>query len=342
MTVIDDPQPLRRFGGDEAVEWREAGFYNFVPCVSKDGTIAVIALGRRPQGEPLSSEDIALIGAVAGQAATALENARLYGQLQRQGGRDRAAPAVQRQRRRVAQRRPGRRRSRRPRAALEPARGGRSRGSSAAARWGVASRHCSRSRSSRRCSQCGASRRPARPLYRVPLATGHGDDRKTLLVNLAVAPFQTPDGIAGRAGSSCSRTSPIAPISRSSCGCRRRWPRSACSRPASRTRSTRRSPGSRASRRCCSSGRSPKIRRTQLLEKIERQTFRAAKIVNSLLNLARPSGGETGPVDLNGVIGDVLSLLEHQFSSATCRSGRTSRSRRSSFAASNTSCSRFS
>jgi two-component system, NtrC family, sensor kinase len=53
--------------------------------------------------------------------------------------------------------------------------------------------------------------------------------------------------------------------------------------------------------------------RTQLLEKIERQTFRAAKIINSLLNLARPSEGEAGPVDLNGVIGDVLSLLEHQF-----------------------------
>jgi len=53
--------------------------------------------------------------------------------------------------------------------------------------------------------------------------------------------------------------------------------------------------------------------RTELLEKIERQTFRAAKIVNSLLNLARPSGGETGPVDVNVVIGDVLSLLEHQF-----------------------------
>jgi two-component system NtrC family sensor kinase len=53
--------------------------------------------------------------------------------------------------------------------------------------------------------------------------------------------------------------------------------------------------------------------KTGLLEKIERQTFRAAKIVNSLLNLARPSGGETGPVDLNAVISDVLALLEHQF-----------------------------
>jgi signal transduction histidine kinase len=55
----------------------------------------------------------------------------------------------------------------------------------------------------------------------------------------------------------------------------------------------------------------------QLLEKIERQTFRAAKIVNSLLNLARPSEGEAGPVDLNVIVNDVLSLLEHQF-----RSGR--------------------
>ena len=51
----------------------------------------------------------------------------------------------------------------------------------------------------------------------------------------------------------------------------------------------------------------------QLLEKIERQTFRAAKIVNSLLNLARPSDGEAAPIDINAVIGDVLSLLEHQF-----------------------------
>src|SRR6185503_8126651 len=52
--------------------------------------------------------------------------------------------------------------------------------------------------------------------------------------------------------------------------------------------------------------------RRELLEKIERQTFRAAKIVNNLLNLARPSGGEAVPVDVNVIIGDVLSLLEHQ------------------------------
>jgi signal transduction histidine kinase len=54
--------------------------------------------------------------------------------------------------------------------------------------------------------------------------------------------------------------------------------------------------------------------KTKLLEKIERQTFRAAKIVNGLLNLSRPAAGnERAPVDLNVVINDVLSLLEHQF-----------------------------
>jgi PAS domain S-box-containing protein len=58
---------------------------------------------------------------------------------------------------------------------------------------------------------------------------------------------------------------------------------------------------------------SPGDPQTELLEKIERQTFRAAKIVSNLLNLARPSSGDAGLVDLNVVIGDVLSLLEHQF-----------------------------
>jgi signal transduction histidine kinase len=53
--------------------------------------------------------------------------------------------------------------------------------------------------------------------------------------------------------------------------------------------------------------------RTKVLEKIERQTFRAAKIVNGLLNLARPAQSESGPIDLHAVINDVLSLLEHQF-----------------------------
>src|SRR5690606_19170518 len=56
--------------------------------------------------------------------------------------------------------------------------------------------------------------------------------------------------------------------------------------------------------------------RTRLLEKIERQTFRAAKIVNSLLHLSRPAQSDAAPVDLHVVVHDVLALLDHQFRAA--------------------------
>src|SRR6185503_1768248 len=79
--TIEDGASARRLGSD-GVAWREAGFSSFVPCVSNDLTIALIAVGRRAHGEPLSSEDMSLLAAVAGQAATAIENARLYSQLQ--------------------------------------------------------------------------------------------------------------------------------------------------------------------------------------------------------------------------------------------------------------------
>jgi signal transduction histidine kinase len=61
----------------------------------------------------------------------------------------------------------------------------------------------------------------------------------------------------------------------------------------------------------------PSDPRTPLLEKIEKQTFRAAKIVNGLLNLARPAQSDLGSIDLHGVITDVLSLLEHQLRSGS-------------------------
>jgi PAS domain S-box-containing protein len=50
----------------------------------------------------------------------------------------------------------------------------------------------------------------------------------------------------------------------------------------------------------------------KLLEKIERQTERASKIVNNLLNFARQGRAGFVPVRMNDVVRDVLSLLEHQ------------------------------
>jgi hypothetical protein len=52
--------------------------------------------------------------------------------------------------------------------------------------------------------------------------------------------------------------------------------------------------------------------RAPLLEKIEKQTFRAAKIINNLLNFSRSSSAEVESLDVNKVLLDVLSLIEHQ------------------------------
>ena len=57
-------------------------------------------------------------------------------------------------------------------------------------------------------------------------------------------------------------------------------------------------------------------KKAELLEKITKQTFRASEIVNSLLNFSRTSSAEFSNVDLNRVIQDTLTLLEHQFKTA--------------------------
>ncbi|HVJ07506.1 MAG TPA: ATP-binding protein [Acidisarcina sp.] len=49
-----------------------------------------------------------------------------------------------------------------------------------------------------------------------------------------------------------------------------------------------------------------------LLDKITQQTFRASEIVNGLLNFSRTSGTEFRELDLNQIIQDTLTLLEHQ------------------------------
>jgi signal transduction histidine kinase len=56
--------------------------------------------------------------------------------------------------------------------------------------------------------------------------------------------------------------------------------------------------------------------KSALLEKIAKQTFRASEIVNSLLNFSRTSSTSFGQVNLNRVIQETLSLLEHQLSKA--------------------------
>ncbi len=50
-----------------------------------------------------------------------------------------------------------------------------------------------------------------------------------------------------------------------------------------------------------------------ILEKMERQTFRASRIVNNLLELARQRPTERGPVDLGRVVSDALDALVDRF-----------------------------
>jgi PAS domain S-box-containing protein len=57
-------------------------------------------------------------------------------------------------------------------------------------------------------------------------------------------------------------------------------------------------------------------RLSPVLDKITQQSFRAAEIANGLLNFSRTSTTEFRDTDLNQVIRDTLSLLDHQFKTA--------------------------
>ena len=63
----------------------------------------------------------------------------------------------------------------------------------------------------------------------------------------------------------------------------------------------------------------PKDARIEWLDKIEKQTFRGAKIVSNLLNFARAGGSDDASLDVSKVVSDVLSLVEHQLERAKVR-----------------------
>jgi PAS domain S-box-containing protein len=312
--ALDDPLPPRRLSGEEGTTWREAGFYSFVPCTSNEATIAVIAAGRRPDSEPLNSEDMALLGAVAAQAATALENARLYGELGRKAHEieqlhqfsDSVVESltdglvvvdledrVLRWNRRMEQL-----------VGLD--------------RSAVLTRPLASCFSRPFVEALQAARRDApegTTLYRVPLEVGSPVDRRTLLVNTGVAPFHTDravqagwiivlEDVTERANleEQLQLSEKMAAIGLLAAG-------------VAHEVNTPLTGISSFTQMLLERSESSDPRRP-LLQKIEQQTFRAAKIVNSLLNLARPSGKETGPVDVNLVVSDVLALLEHQLRSS--------------------------
>jgi PAS domain S-box-containing protein len=314
--ILDDPIAVGRFAVEEIEFWRDAGLYYFIPCVSKEGTIAVLALGRKSTGEPLNSEDMGLLGAVAGQIATAVENARLYRQLHVKAleldrmrafnenileSLDHGLLVVDLHDRVVRWNTALERLSGVPRAEAV--------GSEIDALFDASFTEAIRA--SRRDTPEGAM------LSRIPLTAKRRDTGATLIVNAAVVPLRSSEG-AGPATvgtiviledittrvqleEQLQISEKMASIGLLAAGVAHE-----VNTPLT---------GISSFTQMLLEGADPADPRTRLLEKIERQTFRAAKIVNGLLTLSRPASatsGEQSAVDLNMIVADVLGLLEHQ------------------------------
>src|SRR4051812_18430960 len=317
VVAIDDPIAVGRFAVEEIEFWRDAGLYYFVPCVAKEGTIAVLAVGRKDTGEPLNSEDMALLSAVAGQIATALENARLYRQLH--------LKALELDRLRAFNEN-----------ILESLDDGLLvldlddrivRWNNALEQIYGVSRDDATGRSfddvfdpvfveairtARRDAPAGAT------LSRMPLAGRHSADGRQFIVNAAVIPLRAVDSAGATTVGSIVIVEDVTArvqleeqlqISEkmASIGLLAAGVAHEVNTPLT---------GISSFTQMLLEGADPQDPKTRLLEKIERQTFRAAKIVNGLLNLSRPAQtavSERAPVDVNVVIGEVLALLEHQF-----------------------------
>jgi PAS domain S-box-containing protein len=59
--------------------------------------------------------------------------------------------------------------------------------------------------------------------------------------------------------------------------------------------------------------------RQALIEKIVKQTFRASEIVNNLLNFSRTGSAELSDIDVNRVVEETLSLVEHPLKTSQVR-----------------------
>ena len=322
--ALDDPTAAARFAAEEVEFWRDQGLYSFVPCTFEGLAIAVLALGRKSSDEPFNSEDLALLTAVAGQVATAVENGRLFRQLHLKAeelGRmrefndnileslDDGLVVLDEQDVIVRWNR-----------ALEQILG--------TARVEAVGRSLDEVFEPAFVEALRAARaeRPSgATLFRIPLRTREGGGAASggrLLVNATVVPLQAVDRADAAVGSilllddvtNRVRLEEQLQISEkmASLGLLAAGVAHEVNTPLT---------GISSFTQMLLDGADRADPRTAILEKIEKQTFRAARIVNSLLNLSRPGtpGGERSTVNVNDVVGDVLGLLEHQLDAASIK-----------------------
>jgi two-component system NtrC family sensor kinase len=314
---------LRRLAGGEPVDAeaaaeslpeaaaREHAYY--FPCRAKGETIAVLAVGRKEGNEPLNSEELDVLQALAAQAATAFMNGQLYHDLREKAeelqqltdysenilesldsgilvldldGRvarwNRALEALYGLRRAEAR---GRSLDEIfPESFLEALRG----------------------------SLVLGREKDIDHIYKLHLPTADG---RSLMVNVSVAPFQVGSGERRgtilifddvteriRLEEQLQHSEKMASIGLLAAGVAHEvnTPLAGISSYTQMLRQeVDRSDG-----------------KGELLDKIEKQAFRAAKIINNLLNFSRASAPSFEPVDLNKVLLDVVSLLEHQLTAS--------------------------
>jgi two-component system, NtrC family, sensor kinase len=282
---------------------------SYFPCRAKGETIAVLGLGRKGGFDPLNSEEVELLHALAAQAATALVNGRLYRSLQEK------AEELQR----LTEYNENILESMESGILVLDLEG-------QIARWNRAMETLYRKRREEvlgrapeevfpeaflgalRGSLVLADAAEIAHIYKLNLPTPDG---RNLLVNVSVAPFQMGAGerhgtvlilddvtVRIRLEEQLQHSEKMASIGLLAAGVAHEvnTPLTGISSYTQMLREQVK----------------PEDLRYPLLEKIERQAFRAAKIINNLLNFSRSGSADLETVDVNRVLLDVLSLLEHQ------------------------------